>query len=101
MCIYFKDSDVTWMDQGFEILIDNQVLIHFFSKPRESRREARWLQTLGDFGIFLINLKPGKYMFLEIHFLELHMVLLVVQVLNTDFDNLFGSYDDDKLYGLI
>ena len=25
-----------------------------------SRKEARWLETLGNFGIFPITLKPGK-----------------------------------------
>ena len=42
------------------MLIDDQVLKHFFTKPKLSRREARWLGTLGNFGIFPITLKPGK-----------------------------------------
>lgn len=32
----------------------------FFSKPKLSRKEARWLKTLCNFGIFPITLKPGK-----------------------------------------
>ena len=44
----------------FEEFTDNQVLKNFFTKPSMSRKEARWLETLGNFGIFPINLKPGK-----------------------------------------
>ena len=43
-----------------KIFTDNQVLKHFFTKAKLSRREARWLETLGNFGVFPINLKPGK-----------------------------------------
>ena len=46
---------------SFEILADNQLLKYFFSKPGLSRRETRWIQILGNFGIFPINLKPEKY----------------------------------------
>ena len=44
----------------FEVFTDNQVLKNFFTKPSMSRKESRWLETLGNFGIFPINLKPGK-----------------------------------------
>jgi RNase H-like domain found in reverse transcriptase len=44
----------------FEIFTDNQVLKHFFTKPSFSRREARWSEILGHFGVFPITLKPGK-----------------------------------------
>jgi hypothetical protein len=44
----------------FEIFTDNQVLQHFFTKPSLSRREARWSEILGNFGVFPITLKPGK-----------------------------------------
>ena len=62
---------------SFEVLVDNQMLKHFFSQADMSRREAWWLETLGNIGIFSIDLKLGKYMFLEIHFQELHILLLV------------------------
>ena len=45
---------------NFEIFTDNQVLKYFFTKPKMSRKEARWLETLGNFGVFPITLKPGK-----------------------------------------
>lgn len=45
---------------SFEILTDNQVFKHFFTKPKMSRKKARWLETLEDFGIFPITLKPGN-----------------------------------------
>ncbi len=32
----------------FEIFTDNQVLKRFFTKSKLSRREARWLETLGN-----------------------------------------------------
>ena len=35
---------------SFEIFTDNQVLMCFFTRPKMSRKEARWLETLGNFG---------------------------------------------------
>ena len=43
-----------------EIFADNEVLRNFFTKPKLSRRDARSLETLSNFGIFPIPLKPGK-----------------------------------------
>ncbi len=45
---------------NFNIFTENQVVTSFLMKPKLSTREARWLETLGNFGIFPINLKPGK-----------------------------------------
>jgi RNase H-like domain found in reverse transcriptase len=44
----------------FDVFTDNQVLKHLFTKATVSRKEATWLETLGNFGIFPINLKPGR-----------------------------------------
>lgn len=44
----------------FEVFTDNQVLRYFFSKPILSRREARWLDVLGQFGITQLTLVKGK-----------------------------------------
>ena len=44
----------------FEVFTDNQVLKSFFTKPKLSRKEPRWLETLENLGIFPITLKPGK-----------------------------------------
>lgn len=44
----------------FEIFTDNQLLKHLFSKETISSRESRWLETLGNFAIIPITLKPGK-----------------------------------------
>lgn len=44
----------------FEVLTDNQVLKHFFSKTQLSRREARWVEFLGHFGISQLTLVKGK-----------------------------------------
>lgn len=44
----------------FEVFTDNQVLRYFFSKPILSRREARWLDFLGQFGITQPALVKGK-----------------------------------------
>eukprot|EP00172_Hildenbrandia_rubra_P004122 Plantae.Rhodophyta-Hildenbrandia_rubra.ctg7734.p1 GENE.Plantae.Rhodophyta-Hildenbrandia_rubra.ctg7734~~Plantae.Rhodophyta-Hildenbrandia_rubra.ctg7734.p1 ORF type:complete len:459 (+),score=63.54 Plantae.Rhodophyta-Hildenbrandia_rubra.ctg7734:424-1800(+) len=44
----------------FEMLADNQVLQHFFSKEKLNRREANWLSLFGSFGIFPITLKQGR-----------------------------------------
>jgi hypothetical protein len=44
----------------FEIFTDNQVSKHFLTKSTLSRREARWSEILGNYGIFPITMKPGK-----------------------------------------
>lgn len=51
-----------WYLEGFpfEIITDNQVLNYFFSKQKPSKREAIWLQKIGNFGIFELNFKGGK-----------------------------------------
>lgn len=44
----------------FEVLTDNQVLRYFFSKLNLSRREANWLEFLGQFGITKLTLVKGR-----------------------------------------
>lgn len=44
----------------FSVITDNQVVSHFFNKPKLSRREASWLETLADFNINELSLKPGR-----------------------------------------
>lgn len=46
---------------SFEVVTDNLVLHHFFTKPLMSRNEARWLDILSQFGIKKVNLKPGRF----------------------------------------
>ncbi len=101
--IYFLQRFRCYLEgSNFEIFTDNQVLRSFFTKPNLSRREARWLETLGNFGIFPINLKPGK-----IHVLgdtlsrAPHASVNVLEVLNIDIDDIIGGYEDDKFYGAI
>eukprot|EP00171_Calliarthron_tuberculosum_P016938 IDg16938t1 len=44
----------------FEIITDNQVLKHFFTKEKLSRREAGWIEIFSNFGIFPITLEKGR-----------------------------------------
>lgn len=44
----------------FTVIIDNQVVSHFFSKTNLSPREARWQEVLRNFNITTLQLKPGK-----------------------------------------
>ena len=63
----------------FEIITDNQVLKNFFTNPKLSRRAARWSETLGNFGLFPITLKPGKIQVLgDTLSRALHMRLLMM-----------------------
>ena len=90
----------------FEIFTDNQVLKHFFTKPNLSRREARWLEILGNFGIFPITLKPGK-----IHVLgdalsraphaKVNATVNDVEVPYIEFSNIINGYEDDQFFGPI
>ncbi len=82
-----------------EIFTDNQVLKRFFTKAKLIRREARWLETLGNFGIFPINLKPGK-----IHVIgdtlsrAPNASVNVDEVLKIDSEGLINCYAGDKFY---
>lgn len=93
----------------FEILTDNQVLKHFFTKPSLSRREARWSEILGNFGVFPITMKPGK-----IHVLgdslsraphvinssdETSAVLNSTEVPYFDRSEILKNYEDDQFFG--
>lgn len=51
-----------WHLEGsnFEVFTDNQVLKSFLTEQELIGREERWLETLGKFGMFLMNLKSGK-----------------------------------------
>lgn len=49
----------------FEIFTDNQILKHFFTIDNQSRRRARSIEMLKNFGIFPFTLKPGKTNYLE------------------------------------
>lgn len=49
----------------FEVLADNQVLKLYFSKTNLSRRNARWIEFLGKFGISQLTLLKGRIHVLE------------------------------------
>lgn len=92
----------------FEIFTDNQVLKHFFTKPKLSRREARWSETHGNFGVFPITLKPGK-----IHMLgdtlsraphasiDDDPVVNDVEVPYIQFYDVISEYENDQFFGPI
>jgi len=92
----------------FEIITDNQVLKYFFTKPKLSRREARWSDTLGNFGVFPITLKPGK-----IHVLgdtlsraphasiDDDACVNDVEVPYIQFEDVISGYEDDQFFGPI
>ena len=92
---------------SFEIFTDNQVLKHFFSKPKLSRREARWLETLGNFGVFPINLKPGKIHVLgdvlsrAPHAEEADLFVNDVEVPHIKFEDVIFGYEEDQFFGPI
>lgn len=44
----------------FEVVIDNQILSYYFTKPTLSRRETRWLEFLSQFGINKLTLEKGR-----------------------------------------
>lgn len=87
----------------FEMITDNQVLKHFFTKPKLSRREARWVETLGNFGVFPITLKPGK-----VHVLGDTLSrapharsdpdVNAIDVPFINFKDVIGSYDEDQFF---
>ena len=99
--VYFLERFRCYLEgSSFEIFTDNQVLKHFFSKPNLSRREARWVETLGNFGIFPINLKPGK-----VHVLgdtlsrAPHIRVNDIEISTPSLEFITEAYKDDEFYG--
>ena len=91
----------------FEIFTDNQVLKHFFTKPKLSRREARWIETLGNFGVFPITLKPGKIHVLgdtlsrAPHADYDDVNVNDVEVPFIEFEDVISGYEDDQFFNPI
>ncbi len=101
--IYFLQRFRCYLEGScFEIFTDNQVLKIFFTEPKLSRREARLLETLGNFGIFPISLKPRR-----IHVLgdtlsrAPHASVNILGVLKIDLDDFTSGYENDKFYGTV
>ena len=85
-----------------EIITDNQVLKSFFTKLSLSRREARWLETLGNFGIFPITLKSGMLHVLGDTLSRApHATFNAVEALKCDLGFIINEYDSDKTFGTI
>jgi len=89
----------------FEIFTDNQVLKYFFTKPKLSRREARWLEAFGNFGIFPINLKPGKIHVLgdvlsrAPHAEDAGACVNDVEIPFIRFEDVISGYEEDQFFG--
>lgn len=57
--VYFQLFRGYLQGASFKVLIDNQILKNLFTKPKLSRREARWLPLLSQFNITKVTLKQG------------------------------------------
>lgn len=92
----------------FSVFTDNQVVSHFFTKSKLSRREARWLETLADFNINELSLKPGRINVLgdalsrirpePVQLGHIDCEQLVAQDMIRE---LIGSYGNDQAFGPI
>lgn len=88
----------------FEVTTDYQGLKYLCASLKLKRREARWIEKLGIFGIFPISLKPEE---IHVHRDVLsrisneEAVLIKVEVPCVDFSNLIVTYDDDQFLGPI
>ena len=98
---YLEGSD-------FEMFTDNQVLKHLFTKPKLKRREARCLETLGNFDIFDINLKPTKFHVLGDvpsrlpHFINSNgHSSAIINVIKIERDYIIHGFENDKFLGLL
>lgn len=78
------------------------------NKPNLSRKEARWLEILGQFGISKISLKPGRVHVLgdvlsrRPHVMSAKLELGNAEVSMAIMDLAFGkNYLDDQMFGPI
>lgn len=89
-----------------DIFADNQVLKLLFSKATLRRREEIWIETLGNFGIFPITLKPTKlhvfgYILSRATHAKGAAFLNDVDVPFIRFEDFTVSYEDDQFFGSI
>lgn len=80
------------------------MLKYFSGKPNYSRREARLIEKLGKFGIFLITLKPEKIHVLVYGLYRISNDMSVfneVEVQYADFSNVINGYSDAEFFELI
>ena len=90
----------------FEIFTDNQVLKHFFTKKDLSRKEARWIETLGNFGIFPITLKPGKIHVLgdtlsRAPHVNNNVLINDIEAPFIKFEEVIDNYENEQFFGPI
>ena len=89
----------------FEVITDNQVLKHFFTKPNMSRKEARWLDLLSQFNIDSLTLRPGRIHVLgdslsRIPHPHQHVKIGNIHILNVSLPSGFeDNYAGDPLFG--
>ena len=89
----------------FEIFTDNQVLKHFLTKPKLNRKEPRRLETIGNFDIFPITLKPGKIHVLgdalsrAPQIVNCETKINDVEVPSIDVNGVLSDYEGDQFFG--
>lgn len=93
----------------FEVLTDNQDLRSFFTKPRLSRREARWLKFLANFVITKLTLVNRKVHVLyhalsrAPHISASNMEAKPISIASYRFNitlpkNMAGNYQQDQIF---
>ena len=92
----------------FKVFTDNQVLKSIFTKPKLDRKESRWIETLGNFGIFPVTLKPGIIHVLgDVLYRAPHVVETIddgllckdVEVPFVKHENVITRYNGDQFFG--
>lgn len=93
------------------VITGNHVVSHFCSKLNLSRREARWLESLGDFNITALQLKPGRINVLGDalsrirHAKDIRVEQSRMNIVAVAEDDVLRSkleaYDDDQAFGAL
>lgn len=109
--VYFLQRFSCYLEgRKLEVFTDNQVLKYFFSKASLSRRETRWLDFIGQFGITKLTLVKGKVHVLgDVPSRATHAenTALLVNSLNTHIpklnlpDGFLENYKNDITFGNI
>lgn len=91
---------------AFEIITDNKILNNFLTKPKVSRKEARWIVTIGNLGILQITLKTGTMKVIgnvlskALHAREVANVK-EIEVNFIRFEDIITEHDKDEFFGLV
>ena len=85
--------------QEFDAFTDHRSLVHLMNQKNLSGRQARWLETLQDYGVKILYKSGVKNIVADSLSRRPDLHLNAFSSINIDLSELSGGYGDDKYFG--